>query len=254
MALCTAMRTHQGLTKVIFDAMDAELRPAHGAVAPRHRIPRRTRSRRRSSRRGQLAAAQLRHRLGAGVLAAQDPPPSPRTRCSGGSRPGSKTRCPWTWLRRLVGVFQTWAPTTADGVSLKNAITAASSGKPEPEQLRGSSSERLPSAGSPPLPHHRGRRRRRAARDGQAQREHRADPAHRRGRARDAARLRRRPPQAPPRPEQRRAQGHRAAPDRQGGEPVRAPRPRRASRSRRGAMAAPSSSGSSISCVIRRTR
>jgi hypothetical protein len=44
----------------------------------------------------------------------------------------------WAWLGGFVQQFQSWAPATADGLALKNALAGFLTGHPVPTQMRGS--------------------------------------------------------------------------------------------------------------------
>lgn len=128
----------RGMTKVIFDAMDAELRPPmeqslRDTGSPEDEIQ-------KAVIKAQANWRQLSFVIASGLVSSlrRDPPPSPADPVFGEAFSSRvEDAVFWDWLKGFVGVFQSWAPTTADGVNLKNAINSYLSGKPVPEQLRG---------------------------------------------------------------------------------------------------------------------
>lgn len=127
-----------GMTKVIFDAMDAELRPPmeqslRDSNSPEDEIQ-------KAVIKAQANWKQLSYVIASGVVSslrkAPSPPPASPVFGEAFSSTAEDTVF-WAWLKGFVKVFQDWAPTTADGINLKNAMNTYLTGKPVPVELRG---------------------------------------------------------------------------------------------------------------------
>jgi hypothetical protein len=126
---------------ILYTAIDAVLRPAlvsgmQSANAPADQIASTVSS-------AQASWKNLAFAIAGGLVTSltQNPPasPAPPTPVFATTYSSSAQDATfWAWLANLIAVFTTtWAPTTADGLGLQNALKGFVTANPIPNQLKG---------------------------------------------------------------------------------------------------------------------